>query len=131
MSTLENAILTWYAQQQGSSIPGLVEQLSAVRIGEREFTGGGGAFLTLEVDPGIVIAHPITLGTGIFALDGPEIRSPELQSGALTTLHIARHGALGSIEIWCYSNDYPTGQHPSEFVLIEAQGNYVDLRSTR
>jgi hypothetical protein len=128
MDNLESALVRWFSDRLGPAIPGLSEQLAAARAGEREFSNGGGAFVTLQVATSAATVHRIALNDGATALDGPEIRSPELESGALATLHVDPDGVLRSVEIWCCSNDYPVGRHPNEFILVEADVNYVDMR---
>lgn len=128
MDDLERAIVTWFSDRFGAATPGLVAQASVARAGEREFTDGAGVFVPLHMDAGIAGTNRIALGDGVTALDGPQIRSPELETGALATLHVDPNGILRSIEIWCYSNDYPVGRHPTPFTLVEAEGNYVDAR---
>lgn len=128
MDALEHAIVTWFSERLGPAIPGLTEQLAASQVAEREFSDGGGAFLTLLVEAATANLHRIALDEGVSALDGPEIRSPELQFGALATLHVDPTGVLSFIEIWCYSSDYPVGRHPGQFTLVEVVGTYVDMR---
>jgi hypothetical protein len=128
MNRLEVAIVNWFSARLGPDIPGLAEQLASARLGGCEFSNGGGAFLTLQVAAADASAHRIALSGSVTALDGPEIRSPELESGALATLHVDPNGVLSSVEIWCYSNDYPVGRHPNQFTLVEAEGNYLDMR---
>lgn len=128
MDDLDRVLLRWFSERFGLAVPGVGEQLAAARVGEREFTGGGGAFLTLDVDAETARAHRIALNSGATVFDGPEIRSPELESGALATLHVDPNGVLSYVEVWSYSNDYPVGRNPAEFTLVEADGNYVDMR---
>ena len=102
---------------------GLRRQLEGASIVEREFTSGGGVFLSLEVREGAPIRTP----GDEFCLDGPEIRASELECGALASIHFS-NGRASCIEIWSYANDYPIGRHPISFSLVEPDISLIDLR---
>ena len=61
-------------------------------------------------------------------IDGPQIRTPEMASGALVTLHLAGEVPI-YFEISSYANDYPIDRHPNDFALVELpRANLIDLR---
>lgn len=126
MDRLARELLAWFSERFARSVPGLADQIAAVSIGASEFTKGGGAFITLHVPP--KCARVVLGGPEVVALDGPEIRAPELESGALATLFVNTNGEIGSIEVCAYAGDYPLDRHPAMFTLHEPQINYIDLR---
>lgn len=122
MRVLEREILAWFIERHGAAYPELKAQLEAVVRLSPAFTAGAGAFISLEVPS----ALPRCKIVGTY-IDGPELRSPEMTSGALVSLHLSE-GAASSIEIWSYAGDYPEDRHPSEFAFVEPQVNEVYLR---
>ena len=102
----------------GASNSALREQLELARVSDREFTSGGCVFLRL----GYQGNTPLKYGGSVSYLDGPEIQSPEMSTGALATLHFTG-GIATSIEIWSYSNDYPISRHPNDFILVKPRIN--------
>lgn len=123
MHNLEAAIVAWFITKFGADDPELRRQLEASKVVEREFTSGGGVFLTLNAGK----AAASRRAGEISSLDGPEIRTPEMSEGALVTLHF-NGGLAGSFEIWSHAGDYPTDRHPADFILVEPKINHVDLR---
>ena len=123
MKQLENEILRWFVSRLAEDDP-VRKQLCHAEVSAREFTSGGGVFLTLKA----AALKPPDQGAAPTYVDGPEIRTPEMASGALVTLHLT--GEVPSyFEIWSYSNDYPIDRHPNEFSLVEPPGaNLIDLR---
>ena len=109
LHTLENAVLTWLAE----ACPELHQQLQHAQVSEREFTKGGGVFLSLSLPPE---AMPLPSSGDTERIDGPAITSPELQSGALVTLWLTS-GQVSSLEIWSCASDYPQDRHPHPFSL--------------
>jgi hypothetical protein len=122
MNQLEVAIIDWFLARLPAD-EAVCEQLRTAKVAAREFTAGAGAFLTLQVAK----AESVAPGDQRSYIDGPEIQSPEMTSGALATLHIER-GVASSLEIWSYAGDYPHGEHPKVFVLVEPKMNLIDLR---
>ena len=106
---LENAVLAWLAE----AFPDLRQQLQQAQVSEREFTNGGGVFLSLSLPPE---ATPLASSGDTEWLDGPAMASPELQSGALVTLWLVG-GRVSSLEIWSCASDYPQDRHPHLFSL--------------
>ena len=123
MQAIEVAIVGWFIENFGERCPELRRQLEVASIVEREFTSGGGVFLSHEVREGAPIRTP----GEEFRLDGPEIRASELECGALASIHFS-NGRASCIEIWSYANDYPIGRHPTGFSLVEPDINLIDLR---
>jgi hypothetical protein len=123
MSDLEGSVVGWFAARSGASNPALRQQLAQASVSEREYTSGAGVFLSLSYAAGL---SPQPCSQASY-LDGPEIQSPEMSSGALATLHFI-NGVASSIEIWSYAGDYPIDRHPKEFTLVEPQVNTVNLR---
>jgi hypothetical protein len=123
MKQLEDEILRWFVTRLAEDDP-VRKQLCNAEVSAREFTSGGGVFLTLKV-AGL---EPSDQGAEPTYIDGPEIRTPEMASGALVTLHLA--GEVPSyLEIWSYANDYPIDRHPNDVALVEPQrANLIDLR---
>jgi len=123
MKQLEIELIDWFCARMDDADPVRIQLLGA-EISAREFTAGGGAFLTLRpasVEPRSSNGEPTYI-------DGPEIQTPEMASGALVTLHLAGDVA-DSLEIWSYAGDYPVDRHPTEFVLVEPRkANLIDLR---
>lgn len=109
LHTLESAVLTWLAE----ACPELRQQLQHAQISEREFTNGGGVFLSLSLPSE---ARPLPDSSDAEWIDGPAIASPELQSGALVTLWLTG-GQVSSLEIWSCASDYPQDRHPHPFSL--------------
>jgi len=123
MKQLETGLIEWFVARLDDSDP-IRQQLRSAEISAREFTSGGGAFLSLRISS---IQRSSSNGEPTY-IDGPEIQSPELASGALVTLHLAG-GVADSIEIWSYAGDYPVDRHPVEFDLVMPPGaNLIDLR---
>ena len=122
MRDLETEIIAWFVAKCEVTAPAIVQQLKDASILKREFTSGAGAFLTLK--PSASASQQ--KGSSLFAIDGPEVRSPEMSDGALVTLHV-KQGVVSSFEIWSYAGDYPHNQHPKEFSLVESKMNYVGL----
>jgi hypothetical protein len=123
MKPLETELVEWFVARLADE-PALRAQLHQAEVVERDFTAGGGAFLTLQA-----MGVKLTARSGEATyIDGPEIRAPEMASVALATLHLVG-GAPSYIEIWSYANDYPHDRHPTDFVLVEAPTtNLIDLR---
>ena len=109
LHTLESAVLAWLAEAN----PELRQQLQHAQVSEREFTKGGGVFLSLSLPPE---ARPLPSSGDTAWIDGPAITSPELQSGALVTLWLTG-GQVSSLEIWSCASDYPQDRHPHPFSL--------------
>ena len=123
MKQLETALVEWFVARLDVSDP-IRQQLRSAVISAREFTSGGGAFLTLS----LASAQPGSSSGQPTYIDGPEIQTPEMASGALVTLHLVG-GVAESFEIWSYAGDYPVDRHPIEFVLAEPRkANLIDLR---
>lgn len=123
MKQLENEILRWFVTRLSEDDP-VRKQLCHAEVSAREFTSGGGVFLTLKAagpKPSDHVAEPTYI-------DGPQIRTPEMASGALVTLHLAGEVPI-YLEIWSYANDYPIDRHPNAFSLVEPpRANLIDLR---
>lgn len=122
MKQLEPEIIEWFVARLADGDP-IRQQLPSAEISAREFTSGGGAFLSLRLnsaESGLNRGEPTYI-------DGPEIQSPEMASGALVTLHLAG-GIADSLEIWSYAGDYPVDRHPVEFSLVmPREANLIDL----
>jgi len=123
MKQLEDEILRWFVTRSAEGDP-VRKHLCYAEVSAREFTSGGGVFLTLR-GAGLT---PSDQGAEPTYIDGPEIRTPEMISGALVTLHLA-DGIPRYFEIWSYANDYPVDRHPNDFALVEPpRSNLIDLR---
>jgi hypothetical protein len=122
MNELEAEVIDWFVSRTGADAA-LREQLRRAKISAREFSSGGGVFLSLVFLDG----DPAPREDSSSYIDGPEIRSPEMAAGALVTLHL-ENGVASSFEIWSYAGDYPLDDHPKHFILVEPQGNNIDLR---
>jgi hypothetical protein len=123
MKQLEIEIVRWFVTRLGDDDP-IREQLRHAEVSAREFTSGGGVFLALQTQG----RGPSESSGKPTYIDGPEIQTPELASGALVTLHLL-DDIPSSFEIWSYANDYPIDRHPRDFVLVEPRkANLIDLR---
>ena len=78
MKQLEIEILRWFVTRLAEDDP-IRSQLCQAEVSAREFTSGGGAFLTLQS----VGLKPSEQSGAPTYIDGPEIRAPEIPSGAL------------------------------------------------
>jgi len=122
MEQIETEIIEWLVARLADNDP-IREQLREAKISAREFTAGAGAFPFRVIGPG-----PAEPAGEPSYVDGPEIRTPEMASGALVTLDLAG-GVPNSLEIWSYADDYPIGRHPTNFVPAEPpKSNLIDLR---
>src|SRR4051812_24265250 len=101
MKQLEPEIIEWFVARLDDGDP-IRQQLRRAEISAREFTSGGGAFLSLRLSSA---ERGSSRGEPTY-IDGPEIQSAEMASGALVTLHLAG-GVADSLEIWSYAGDYP------------------------
>lgn len=105
----------------------LNSQLLGAEVMSRNFSKGGGVFIGLT--PAVRTMPLITLiAGGHVGLDGPEIRSFEMEAGALATLFFDQSGFVEFLEISSYCNDYPLDRHPRKASLHVAIQNVIDLR---
>jgi len=128
MHPVERIILQWIACQAAPEIaPALASQFEHIEVSGREYTNGGGVFVGLT--PGkSAIAVSAEWRASYSAIEGPELKSPELEAGASATLHINQSGLAESLEIWAHANDYPTNRHPEIVSLAHLLGTHIDLR---
>jgi hypothetical protein len=132
MHLLEIAVLEWIATHHLTVQRAVQALASAAEVIGREYTNGGGVFVKLAIP---VVEKNGSVGAspkpkyGSLILEGPLIQSPELEAGADATLFLEESGLMGSLEIQSRANDYPLHRHPEAFLLLDQDGNYVDLRS--
>lgn len=128
MHLVERTILQWIASRVAPEISAaLASQVEHIEASGREYTNGGGVFVALT--PGkLAMAVPADWRASYSAIDGPELRSPELEAGASATLHFNESGLMSSLEIWAHANDYPTNRHPEGVSLARPSGTHIDLR---
>ena len=106
-SKLEQAILDWIAGRQLS----LAGRISAGEVKRRVHTGAGFyVYLVGEVEAGW--DRP--------PVDGPVIRSPQLDAGGGSTLWLSR-GSPSCLEIYSFGNHFP--EHLDEFELSSSDGS--------
>ena len=128
MHPVERTILQWIACQAAPEIrPAIASQFEQIEVSAREYTNGGGVFVGLT--PG-KSGTPVSAEWRVSysAIEGPELKSPELEAGASATLHINQDGLAESLEIWAHANDYPTNRHPEVVSLAQPSGTHIDLR---
>lgn len=121
MEDLEHAICEWLIAHCPEYAEALKSQLLGAEVTHREFTDGGGVLVGLQ--PAAIVA-PIKglISGGYVAIDGPEIRSPELEAGASSTVFFDSSGFVDHIEIFAHCVDYPAERHPRGTSLhVEAQ----------
>lgn len=94
--TLEHSILHEILKK----LPELKDQIEACHVVKKEYTGAG-FYFELDVDKKIP-----AVDAKIKAINGPEIKSPQLESGAGSILFL-EDGYLKTLEIFAYDNSFP------------------------
>lgn len=124
MGHLERKILEWYIANYPQYSDELKSFINSCRVTEREFTSGAGVFVSLASK----VTVNLDLDEDVAQIDGPFIKSPELELEACVGLGVDAQNNIEYIEIWAPSGDYPHNQHVKDFEFIQPQMNYVDLR---
>ena len=101
LTSLENDIVRWLLKNCESS--DIQRQLPHVILQKRDYTGVG-FFLHFSLPPDVVAA-PDSAGDST-PIPGPEIASPQLESGAGTVMFLT-DGRIDCLEIFAYGNHFP------------------------
>lgn len=127
MEDLEYALCEWLIARNPEYAEALKCQLLGAKVTHREFTNGGGVFVGLK-PAALVTPVKGLIANGYVAIDGPEIRSLELEAGASTTLFFDSSGFADCIEIFAHCGDYPIDRHPLSASLHVGEQTVTDLR---
>ncbi len=124
MEDLEKDILKWYIGNYPEYSISLKQQIDNCVVSEREFTSGGGVFVSFIVQ---VNTPKLQISENVAQIEGPFIISPELEYDASVGLGVNEKGILEYIEIWAHSYDYPHNRHVENYKLVEPKVNYIEL----
>ena len=127
MKPIEMDILNWYAEHYPSAEEAIRSQIKHAQVKEREFTSGGGVFINFEVMETAIPVRTKELLSHT-QIEGPFIKSPDLEHDASAGLGLTPEGFFECLEIWAHANDYPSNHHPEVYELAMPKVNYVDLR---
>lgn len=116
LNGIEKEIADWFVENYPKDRDSLREQFSNLHVTEREFTSGGGVFISFSVDVDI---QPIKTKPEVAQLDGPLIKSQQLEHGASVGLGITKSGHIDYFEIWAHANDYPDSCHINDYELLK------------
>ena len=116
LNGIEKDIADWFVRNYEYDSDALREQFSMARVTDREFTAGGGVFISFNLESS---ASAIQAEPEVAQLDGPLIQSAELSQGASVGLGVSKKGYIEYFEIWAHGNDYPKSTHVKEYKLLE------------
>ncbi len=126
MEPIENEILTWIINNFPEFSSALTDQINHSNVKEREFSSGGGVFVSFSI---LLESQKIDmkkLEDGIVCFHGPFIKSPELECDASASLHINEDGLIDYLEILSHASDYPHMRHVNEYQLVEPKHNIIN-----
>ncbi|WP_415883714.1 hypothetical protein [Neptuniibacter sp. QD34_54] len=118
MEDLERNIILWLLDTYPSEREAFASQLLGAKVTEREFTNGGGVFITFKPNQNSMPVSSNFLD-GLTRTNGPEISSPELQHGATVDIEFDNNGIVDYVEIWAMAGDYPNDRHPDTYVFAK------------
>ena len=127
MESIELEVVRWIAAAFSEHRASIERQAAGAEAVAREFTNGGGVFVSIEVAHRDDLLPEAPLRSWS-SFEGPVVESPELQDGASTTLVVNDAGLISSLEFWAHAGDYPIGRHPNSFRLTVPQSKVIDLR---
>ncbi|MBO9492373.1 hypothetical protein J7384_18570 [Endozoicomonas sp. G2_1] len=124
LQQIEVSIFNWFIQNCSEYAFEFKKQLSLAVVTEREFTNGGGVFVSFAI--------PVECKNNILKkndyLEGPLIKSSQLESGALVTVNISKDGLVEHFEIFSLAGDYPKSQHVVNYELSLPTFQTIDIR---
>ena len=124
MEDLEENILEWYIENYPEYSASLKQQFNYCVVSEREFTSGGGVFVSFIIQ---VDTPKLQLSVCAAQIEGPFIISSELECDASVGLGVSDIGVIEYLEIWSHCNDYPHNRHVKDYKFVEPKVNYIEL----
>ncbi|WP_448549355.1 hypothetical protein [Thalassotalea fusca] len=124
MDKLESEILKWYIQHYPEYAESLEVLSKRCNIDEREYSDGYGAFITFDLSSENVF---LDVPDEVAQIEGPLIKSPELEYGASVGLGLNEKGNVIYMEIWAHNYDYPLHRHVKEYIFETPSINYINL----
>jgi hypothetical protein len=107
-----DCLLKAYPQQRNA----IATQLFNCIVIEREYTDGGGVFVSVKPnDQSMPVSRHFL--DGLTRINGPELSSPKLEQGATVDVEFNNAGFVDYIEIMAMANDYPKNCQLKDYTL--------------
>ncbi|MCJ8270405.1 MAG: hypothetical protein MJK04_13505 [Psychrosphaera sp.] len=116
MEAIEQDIIYWLLKAYPEQRNAFSTQLLNCIVTKREYTDGGGVFVTVKPNDKSIPVSSYFLD-GLTRTNGPELSSPELELGATVDVEFNEAGFVDYIEIMALANDYPKSQQLKSYVL--------------
>ncbi|MGF1727961.1 hypothetical protein [Photobacterium kasasachensis] len=116
MNDFEKLLISVFIDAYPDEGDALRSQLIGCSIEEREFTNGGGVFITFNVNENSIPVSQSFLGEFSY-ICGPSISSSELECGSCTDFNFTEKGFVDHVEIQALANDYPSKRHPLKYEI--------------